>query len=111
MFATLSIRRLILVPAVITLAVTLLRLVGELQHWSPRLFSREAGGAGALVGIVWLVPIFGIYFAIRLNQAGQGPASRGRAIGFAVAALLTEAALVLRNFQSVAEHRCHHRVG
>jgi hypothetical protein len=92
--ATVSIRRLIGVPAVVTLAVTLLRLVGELQHWSPRLFSREAGGAGALVGIVWLVPIFGIYFAIRLNKAGQGPASRGRAIGFAVAALLAEGALV-----------------
>lgn len=92
--ATLSIRRLIVVPAVITLAVTLLRLVGELQHWSPRLFSREAGGAGALVGIVWLVPIFGIYFAIRLNKAGQGPASRGRAIGFALAALLVGAVLV-----------------
>jgi len=92
--ATLSIRRLIVVPAVITLAVTLLRLVGELQHWSPKLFSREAGGAGAIVGIVWLVPIFGIYFAIRLNQAGHGPTRRGRAIGFAVAALLAEAALV-----------------
>ena len=94
MFATLSIRRLIVVPAVITLAVTLLRLVGELQNWSPTFFSREAGGAGAIVGIVWLVPIFGIYFAIRLNQAGHGPTSRGRAIGFAVAALLAEAALV-----------------
>jgi hypothetical protein len=90
----LSIRRLIVVPAVITLAVTLLRLVGELQNWSPRLFSREAGGAGALVGIVWLVPIFGIYFAIQLNKSGLGPRSRGRAIGFAVAALLAEAALV-----------------
>jgi len=99
MFATLSIRRLIIVPAVITLAVTLLRLVGELQHWSPTFFSREAGGAGALVGIVWLVPIFGIYFAIRLNRAGQGPASRGRAIGFAVAALLAEVALVFAIFK------------
>ncbi len=86
--AALSIRRLIVVPALITFAVTLLRLVGELQHWSPKFFSREAGGAGALVGIVWLVPIFGIYFAIRLNQAGHGPTSRGRAIGFAVAALV-----------------------
>ena len=92
--ATLSIRRLIVVPAVVTLAVTLLRLIGELQHWSPRLFSREAGGAGALVGIVWLVPIFGIYFAIRLSQTGHGPTNRGRAIGLAVAALLAEAALV-----------------
>jgi hypothetical protein len=86
--ARVSIRRLIVVPAVITSAVTLLRLVGELQHWSPKLFSREAGGAGAIIGIVWLVPIFGIYFAIRLNQAGYGPASRGRAIGFALAALV-----------------------
>lgn len=31
---------LILVPAVITLAVTLLRLVGELQGWSPPLLHR-----------------------------------------------------------------------
>ena len=92
--AALSIRRLIVVPAVITLAVTLLRLIGELQRWSPKFFSREAGGALAIVGIVWLVPIFGIYFAIRLSQAGQGPKSRGRAIGFAVAALLTGAVLV-----------------
>jgi hypothetical protein len=90
-----SIRRLIVVPVLITLAVTLLRLVGELQHWSPKFFSREAGGAGALVGIVWLVPIFGIYFATRLNQAGQGPISRGRAIGYALAALVVEFVLVL----------------
>ena len=32
--------KLILVPAVITLAVTFLRLVGELQGWSPILFNR-----------------------------------------------------------------------
>jgi hypothetical protein len=37
---------------------------------------------------VWLVPIFGVYFAIRVNQAGRGPTSRGRAIGFALAALV-----------------------
>jgi hypothetical protein len=92
--ATLSTRRLIVVPAIITLAVTLLRLVGELQHWSPKFFSREAGGAGAIVGIVWLVPIFGIYFAIRLSQAGRGPAKPGRAIGFAVAALLAAVVLI-----------------
>ena len=85
--------RLIVVPAVITLAVTLVRLVGELQHWSPRLFSREAGGGAALVGIVWLVPLFGIYFAIRLNQAGHAPSSRGRAIGYALAALAVGAVL------------------
>jgi hypothetical protein len=93
LLARLSVRRLIVAPAVITFAVTLLRLIGELQHWSPKFFSREAGGAGAIIGIVWLVPVFGVYFAIRLNQAGLGPASRGRAIGFAVVALVVEAAL------------------
>ena len=41
-----SITRLIIVPSVITLAVTVLRLVGELQHWSTRLFNPEAGGPG-----------------------------------------------------------------
>jgi hypothetical protein len=95
----LSIGRLIVVPAVITFAVTLLRLVGELQRWSPKFFSREAGGAGAIVGIVWLVPIFGIYFAIRLSQAGHGPINRRRAIGFALAALVVEAVLIFIMFK------------
>ena len=56
-----SIKKLILVPALITLAVTLLRLTGELMHWSKALFNPAAGGGGALVGIAWLVPVFGIY--------------------------------------------------
>ena len=48
--------RLILVPAVITLAVTLLRLVGDLQGWSPALFNRgDKAWSPALVGIVWAV--------------------------------------------------------
>src|SRR5881409_1708216 len=46
-----SLVRLVRVPALITLGVTLLRLIGELQGWSPALFSRQAGGGGALVGI------------------------------------------------------------
>jgi hypothetical protein len=75
-----SLTSLTLMPALITLAVTVLRLIGELQHWSPRFFSREAGGAGAVVGIVWLVPIFGVYFAWRLAKAGLAPGA-GRVIG------------------------------
>ena len=63
---SLRIGRMVLGPALITLAVTLLRLVGELQGWSPRLFSREAGGGGALVGISWLVPVFGAWFGCKL---------------------------------------------
>lgn len=79
-----SMKKLILVPSVITLAVTLLRLTGELMHWSPRLFSTAAGGGGALVGIAWLVPVFGAYFGWKLARAGQSPAGKGSAIGYAM---------------------------
>jgi hypothetical protein len=78
--------QLILVPALITLAVTALRLVGELQGWSPLLFSREAGGGGALVGISWLVVVFGAWFGWRLARAGQGPGAIGRALGLTILA-------------------------
>jgi len=79
-----SIPQLILIPSVITLAITILRLVGELNHWPTALFNPEAGGGGAIIGITWLVPIFGIYFAMKLAAAGQGPASAGKAIGYAI---------------------------
>ena len=79
-----SIRKLVLWPAVVTLGITLLRLTGELLHWSPSLFNPAAGGGGALVGITWLPPLFGILFAIQLARAGHGPRSGGRAIGMAV---------------------------
>lgn len=80
----LSIPRLIFIPSVITLAITVLRLVGELQHWPTSLFNPAAGGGGSIIGITWLVPIFGVYFAMKVAGAGQGPASAGKAIGFAV---------------------------
>jgi len=80
----LQIKRLIFVPTVITLAVTLLRLVGELLRWSPVFFNRTGGGLGAIVGIVWLVPIFGVYFGLKLADASQGPAGGGRAVGYSL---------------------------
>jgi hypothetical protein len=82
------ISRLIAVPAVITLAVTILRLVGELQHWPTLFFNTAAGGGAALVGISWLPIIFGPYFALKLSAAGEGPASMGKAIGFAALSLV-----------------------
>jgi hypothetical protein len=78
------ITRLILIPSAITLAVTLLRLIGELQHWSPTLFNPAPGGGGAIMGITWLVLIFGVYFALTLSGAGEGPARIGKATLFAV---------------------------
>ena len=79
--------QLILVPAVITLGVTLLRLIGELQDWSPTLFSKAPGGGGSPVGISWLVLVFGAWFGWKLGKAGQGPGAVGRALGLALLAV------------------------
>ncbi|HLI29619.1 MAG TPA: hypothetical protein VKV79_00800 [Terriglobia bacterium] len=83
-----SIMSLILVPALITLGVTILRLVGELQHWPRPWFDNAAGGGAALVGISWLPIIFGPYFALKLANAAEGPLSMGKAIGFTVLGLI-----------------------
>lgn len=82
-----SIGRLILVPAVISLAITLIRLIGELQHWSEWWFSAKAGGGGSPIGISWLVPIFGIYFGLKLARAGDGPSGKWRAALFGLLAV------------------------
>jgi hypothetical protein len=79
---------------VVTLAVTLFRLTGELLHWSPALFNPAAGGGGALVGISWLPPVFGILFAIQLVRLGYAPLSPGRAIGMAVLGVAVTAAVI-----------------
>jgi len=79
-----SIRTLILAPAILSLAITLFRLVGELAHWSQRYFNTQVGGGGSPLGITWLAPIFGAYFAVRLVRVGSGPRSPWRALGFAL---------------------------
>jgi len=78
-----SIAGLITIPALITLGITILRLVGELEHWPKPWFSAAAGGGGAIVGISWLPIIFGPYFAWKLAGGGDSPSSAGKAIGFA----------------------------
>lgn len=82
-----SIAQLIFIPSVITLCVTLLRLVGELQHWPTALFNPDAGGGGSIIGITWLVLIFGAYFALKLARAGEATPGAGRVIGFALLGL------------------------
>jgi hypothetical protein len=94
-----SLGRLILVPTLITLAITLIRLAGELSQWSPSLFNREPGGPGALVGIVWLIPVFGVYFALRLVRAGDGPPGIGKALGWAGLVFVLTTALTIGVFK------------
>jgi hypothetical protein len=85
--------RLILIPSIIALAVTLVRLIGELRHWSPRWFDNDAGGVTPsgvswVIGITWLAVPFGVYFAMQLIAVGQRPASAARAIAYAVVGVL-----------------------
>ena len=83
----LDIRRLILVPGLVTLAVTAARLAGELMHGPRIFFNSDPGGLWAIVGIIWLAPIFGVYFALKLASHGQGPKSLRRALGFTLLGL------------------------
>jgi hypothetical protein len=62
--------KLITIPAVITLGITLLRLFAEFGNLPPWLASKEAGGGGALLGISWLPPFFGVYFTRKLMGTG-----------------------------------------
>jgi hypothetical protein len=98
-----SVKDMILVPAVITLAVTILRLVGELNGWSPLLFNSEAGGGAAIVGIAWLVPIFGVYFALRLARSGGAPTSAGRVLAYAAGGLAAAVAIMIGGSLLVGE--------
>jgi hypothetical protein len=59
-------------PALITLIVTIVRLVGELQGWDPALFNPQAGGGLAPIGITWLVLLFGLWFGFRVRRGGSG---------------------------------------
>jgi hypothetical protein len=78
--------RLIAAPALITLAVTLLWLTGELRGWSDAWFSRTVGAS--IVGTTWLVLVFGIYFALKLRSLGHHPSSIPRAFGYSLAGAL-----------------------
>src|SRR2546422_7405175 len=82
-----SIVHLITVPALVTLGITILRLVGEVEHWPAPWFNTAPGGGAAVVGISWLPTIFGPYFAVKLAGTGDHPASNGKAIGLALAGL------------------------
>lgn len=80
-----TINRLVMYPAIITLLITLLRLIGELLHGPAILFSRAEGGGGAIIGISWLPVIFGPYFAVKLIDRNLRPSSFAKTIILALA--------------------------
>jgi hypothetical protein len=77
-------------PFVISVAITALRLTGELLGWSGDWFSKATGGIVPsgwtwLVGITWLPVLFGPWFARGLRRAGEEPPSGLKVLGIAVA--------------------------
>jgi hypothetical protein len=90
--------RAVVIAGIITLALTALRLYGELEGWDPQHFNREAGGKGALVGISWLMPIFGLWFGARLARNGLAPAHKGRAIALPLIGFLLMAGIFALQF-------------
>ncbi len=61
--------RLVFWPAVLTLAISATRLLGEHQGW----INNQSDGALALLGISWLMFVFGWWFARRLARGGSTP--------------------------------------
>ena len=82
----LSTARLIAVPAFLSIAVTALRLVGELLHWPKPLVNSDVCGK-AILGVVWLVPVFGTYFAVKFFHAGGAPQRFSLSVVLAISAL------------------------
>jgi hypothetical protein len=85
--------KLILIPTLISIAMTLLRLCGELQHWSEKWFSTDTGGitpsgVSWVVGITWLAFPFGVYFAWKLASAADDRPHLGKSITFAILGLV-----------------------
>jgi hypothetical protein len=77
-------------PLVISVAITALRLAGELLGWSGDWFSKATGGIVPsgwtwLVGITWLPVLFGPWFARGLWRAGEEPPRGLKVLGLALA--------------------------
>ena len=71
---------LVLVPALLTLVVTIVRLVGELAGWMPVLFNSHGPGPKqqqGLFGITLLIPLFGCWFGWMLRRDTGGPGGTG----------------------------------
>jgi len=76
-------------PLVISVAITALRLAGELLGWSGDWFSKATGGIVPsgwtwLVGITWLPVLFGPWFARELRRRGEEPPSGLKVLGVAL---------------------------
>ena len=78
--------RMLIAPSLVAIGVTLARLTGELLHWPKPLVNSDVCGK-AILGIIWLVPVFSIYVSLNLWRSRQ-PSRLNVAIVLAAAGLL-----------------------
>lgn len=88
--------RLVLWPSVLTLLISIARLVTQVEGMTPT----ASGGGGVLLGITWLVFVFGGWFGWRLSRAGSAPRVR-RAWLWALLTFLLMAGTVAWRFSQV----------
>lgn len=72
--------RTIRVPVFLSLAILAARLTGEVLEIDSPWFSREAGGGGSLLGMSWLIPVFGFLFGWKLTAERRAPDRPGLAL-------------------------------
>ncbi|MCA8957602.1 MAG: hypothetical protein KDC87_16120 [Planctomycetes bacterium] len=83
---------LVLIPAILSLVVTVVRVVGELKGWDPFWFGPGMGdnlpdGTPVPIGkfgVSFLIPLFGIYFAWRIRRSYGSPSLLRAIVGFLV---------------------------
>ncbi len=78
----------------LTLAITVVRLVMELNGTAPK----DSGGALFWLGISWLPPLVGFVLGRQLMAAGQAPPSRRRALVWPLGLFFLAIAIVILNF-------------
>lgn len=98
-----SLTKAILIAAVLSLLVTVVRLVGQLQGWGGMLFRTDAGGGGSPLGITWLVIPFGFWFGRSLAKQGSRPASLGKSALMLLLGIGLVVGVVAYGFQAVPD--------
>src|SRR5690606_19028836 len=89
-----TITSLVLIPAIVTLIVTVLRVIGELNQWDAMWFGTPTESNNALLGISWLIFVFGFWFGLRMQRSGAGVANPNRTLLMAVVAVAAALASV-----------------
>jgi hypothetical protein len=92
-----ALSRLIVWPSVLTLIVSLMRFILEVET---DLVDSGSGGGGSVLGITWLVFVFGAYFGLRLAASGSTPRLRPAWV-FALCAFVAMAGAVAWGFADV----------